>query len=374
MVYMMEDIIRVLCVFSTLDRGGAESMCMNLYRNIDRHRVQFDFVKHTQNVGAFESEILSLGGRIYQAPRFTITNHGEYCQWWKKHFEAHPEHKIVHGHFFTISAVYFKVAQKYNRITVGHSHASPTNSVSLKYSLAHILVSLLVSKIEKYSDYCFACSKPAGEWIFKHKTFTVLNNAVDSELFRYDPLVRQQLRTEFGLENALVLGTVGNIAEVKNPYGMLEIIKAVQKKEKNIKMLWVGNKGQIFSALMEKTQEEGLSESVVFTGVRPDVDRILQAMDAFILPSFSEGLSVVTIEAQAAGLPCFISEAVPREAEITDLCTFLPINDPEKWADAILKTDFSHRRDTTQMIIDAGYDIHTTAKWLEDFYLRIANE
>ena len=101
----MQEPIRVLCVFSTLDRGGAESMCMNLYRHIDRDKVQFDFVKHTPLKGSFEDEIISLGGRVFEAPRYRMYNHIQYARWWKRHLDKHPEHIIIHGHFFSISAV-----------------------------------------------------------------------------------------------------------------------------------------------------------------------------------------------------------------------------------------------------------------------------
>ena len=118
-----------------------------------------------------------------------------------------------------------------------------------------------------------------------------------------------------------------------------------------------------------KLRDEGLTDAVIMTGVRSDVERLMQAMDVFILPSLFEGLPVVLMEAQASGLPCFISNTVTKDAAVTDLCTFLPLEAPERWADAILSADLSSRRDTAQEIRDAGYDIKATAKWLEEFYL-----
>ena len=149
--------IRVLCVFSLLDRGGAESMCMNLFRNIDRNLVQFDFVKHTSKTCDFEKEIRNLGGRIYEAPQYKIYNHFAYCEWWDRFFKKHPEYKIVHGHYYTTSPIYFKVAKKNNRITIGHSHSS---------SIDGKIKELLIRNVQKYSDYCFACSNEAGKWLF----------------------------------------------------------------------------------------------------------------------------------------------------------------------------------------------------------------
>jgi len=205
--------------------------------------------------------------------------------------------------------------------------------------------------------------------LFPNKEYMVLNNAIDSARFRFDGMVRSEVRKELGLSHELLLGTVGNIAGEKNPFGMIEIFKHVKRSRPDAKLLWVGKGGSLLPQVEEKLREEGLRDSVILTGVRPDVDRLMQGMDVFILPSLWEGLPVVLMEAQGAGLPCFVSEAVTREAAITDLCTFLPLDAPEKWAQAILDPALPERRDTSQQIRDAGYDIRTTAKWLEEFYL-----
>lgn len=212
----MEYPIRVLCVFSLLDRGGAESMCMNLYRRIDHSKIQFDFVKHGPQKGAFEEEIHSLGGRIYEAPRYQIYNHQFYCTWWKQHLEDHPEHQIIHGHYYSVSAVYFKVAHEMGRITVGHSHST---SVSGPNWWETQLKRMLCKGVERQADYCLACSKAAGQWLFPHKEFTVLPNAVDAERFSFNPRIAQEVRCELSLGDHYVVGTVGRIVQVKNPMG-----------------------------------------------------------------------------------------------------------------------------------------------------------
>jgi len=360
--------IRVLCVFSTLDKGGAESMCMNIYRHIDRNKVQFDFVKHTSKKGAFEDEIISLGGKIYEAPRYYIYNHLPYTNWWKKFLKKHRELHVIHGHFFTISAVYFKVAQKSGLTTIGHSHCTHPKEKSIKNKFADILE----SRIEKYSDYCFACSQDAGKWIFKNKQFQVLNNAIDARKYRFSKSIREEVRKEFGFVDELVLGTVGRIMNQKNPLGMVEILKNVVDIEPNSKLLWVGD-GNMRRDAESLVQKYGLTNNVIFTGVRNDADRLLQAMDVFVFPSFYEGLSVAAIEAQAAGLPCLCSDQVPFETAITNLCQFIPLANYKQWAEKILAVR-DIREDTYKQIVDAGYDIHTTSKWVEDFYLQIDKE
>ena len=213
--------IRVLCVFSTLDRGGAESMCMNLYRHIDRSKVQFDFVKHTLKKCAFDDEIQELGGRIYTAPRLNGYNILLYKSWWNNHFANHPEHQIVHGHFFSISAVYFAFAKQANRITIGHIHASQSDSK---------LKTILEKRISKYTDYPIACSEEAGRWIYGDRSFSVLHNALDVMMFKYNSATRKIVRNNLGLSDNLTLGTTANFSNVKNPMGLIDIFLAVKKR------------------------------------------------------------------------------------------------------------------------------------------------
>lgn len=361
----MSNPIRVLCVFSKLDRGGAETMCMNLYRNMDRSKVQFDFVKHCGAEGSYEREIQELGGQIYEAPRFVGYNLFSYGRWWKNHLKHHPEHYIVHGHFFTISAIYLGMAKKLGRVTIGHSHSSRP----MRYDMKSRIKAVLQYPIEKVSDHCFACSERAGKWLFPHKSFVVLNNAVPTERFSFNDAVRKSVRTEFGIgDDEPVIGIVGSLAPVKNPFGTISIFKEFRKSCGKGKLLWIGA-GDLYTQIEETIRQEGIADSVIMTGVRSDVDRLLQAMDVFILPSFTEGLPVVLVEAQAAGLPCLVSEAVTKDTDLTGLCKFLPLDDYMRWADEISVAVKKERRDTSAQIAEAGYDIQTTAKWLEEFYL-----
>lgn len=356
--------IRVLCVFSTLDRGGAESMCMNLYRHIDRSIIQFDFVKHTPEKCAFDDEIQDLGGRIYIAPRLKGYNILSYRLWWKKHFANHPEHRIVHGHFFSISAVYFAFAKHANRITVGHIHASQSDSK---------LKTLLEKRISRYTDYPIACSEEAGRWIYGDRSFTVLHNALDVTVFKYNPENRIKVRNHLRLNDNLTLGTTANFSNVKNPMGVIDIFLAVRKRNPRVKFLWAGD-GGMRHEIENRLIEEGITEDVYLLGSRDDIPYLLQAMDVFVLPSFNEGLPVSVVEAQAAGLPCFISNHITKDVDITGLCHFLSIDQPdnwaELWADAI-SSDKTKREDKSAKICEAGYDIQSTSKWLSDFYMNI---
>ena len=369
----MEKPIRVLCVFSSLDRGGAETMCMDLYRHIDRSRVQFDFVKHSNAVGAYEEEIHALGGRIFSAPRYSIINRPQYLRWWRTFLRAHPEYQIVHGHFFTISALYFREAKRQGRITVGHSHCTQ-ETAGTSNPIKHLVKNHLISQVERYADHCFACSADAGKWVFPHRDVTVLKNAIQVESFRFDAATAQAVRKELGLGDALVVGSVGRIVPQKNPLAIIDIFSRVHAERPESKLLWVGD-GPLREKASMKVKELKLDNSVLFLGVRNDVNRLMQAMDAFILPSLYEGLGIVLIEAQTAGVESFCSDVVPREAAVTPLLHMLPLDSFDAWSDAIARlSPNGPHGNTAEQIIDAGYDIHTTAAWLQAFYLRLAQE
>ena len=363
--------IRILCVFSTLDRGGAESMCMNLYRQIDRSRIQFDFVKHTPERGIFEDEIEALCGRVFEAPRYKIYNRLQYEKWWHAHLEAHPEHAIIHGHFFTISSVYFKVCKQHGRTTIAHSHCTSAPKSIIDNRLKRYFKDKYIRTISEYADIQLACSRQAGLDVFGDTSFDVLNNAIDAEVYRANQDVAEAVRSEFGLGNQLVVGSVGRFDLQKNPYGVLEIFRQPHMRKPDSRFLWVGD-GPLRAEIVRKTEEYKIDDAVIFTGVRNDVHRLLQGMDAFIFPSFYEGLGVAAVEAQAAGVYTYCSSAVPEEVKVTNLCKLLELNNLDKWVSEIENIIPYHKHpDTYMQIKKAGYDIHDTAKWLEELYLSI---
>lgn len=339
-------------------------MCMNLYRKIDRTRVQFDFVKHISTKGAFEDEILALGGRIFEAPRYNIKNHFTYVKWWKHFLTENPEFQIIHAHYYTFSAVYLKIARRMGRYTIGHIH-----SASAGNGIAGHIKEFYIHRIPKYADARFACSKAAGEWAYGDKSFTVIKNALDTDKLAYNEWCRAEMRESLGLAmDEPMFCIVANLRKVKNPIGAMDIFKAIKTKLPCARLFWVGE-GTMRAPLEEKIKAEGLSSSVTLLGSRSDIPELLQAADVFMLCSFHEGLGLSAIEAQAAGLPCLLSVGVPREANVTGLCTFLPLDDTQAWTDVAERALRIQRRDTREAIIASGYDVKRTADWLVDFYL-----
>lgn len=371
----MAEPIRVLQVLGRLNRGGAESMIMNLFRSIDREKVQFDFVIHTKEHCDFTDEVLSLGGRIYSAPRYNVKNHFAYKKWWNNFFREHPEYKVIHGHMYSIASIYLKIAKKYGLATISHSHTS-----SQKTGFSGVVKRVIQIPLKNIPDWLFACSDNAGRWLYgddvgKRQNYILLKNAIDSQKYIYTPEIATKIRKEFGIEDRFVVGHIGRMFFAKNHPYLLEIFKAFLQKNENSVLLLVGD-GPSRKEIEEKAQTLGIREKVIFTGVRSDVNEVLQAMDMFVFPSIYEGLPVTVIEAQATGLPCLISDAVTDEVCITDLVTRYSLNEsPQNWAEKITELSaLTERMDMSEKIADSGYDIKTTSQWLQNFYLENAGK
>lgn len=362
----MAEPIRVLHVVTYMGRGGLESMLMNYYRNIDRTKVQFDFLVHRQERHEYEDEIESLGGRIYRVSRLKPWS-SHYRREVLEFFRSHPEYKIVHCHVDCMSAIPLQAAKKAGvPVRIAHSHSS-NQHVDLKY-----LLKLYYKKqIPSAATDLFSCGEIAGKWMFGNHPFRILPNAIDAKAFSYNPQVRERMRREMGWKDELIIGHVGNFSEVKNHPFILDVLKELLDMGKNVKLFSVGE-GYMFDSVLSKARKLQLEDAIFFAGNRGDVADCLQAMDVFILPSLHEGLPVTTIEAQAAGLPCLISDKVPIECKKTDLVKQIPLDrGPRFWAEEILKARGTPRRNTAAEIADSGFDICGTAVKLQNFYTEL---
>jgi glycosyltransferase involved in cell wall biosynthesis len=362
--------IRILQVFAQMNRGGAETMIMNLYRKIDRSKVQFDFMVHTNEKCVFDDEIQELGGKIFRVPAYNGKNHICYKKSWEQFFNNHSEYNTIHGHVRSTASIYLAIAKKNGLITIAHSHSTSSGA-----GFSAIVKNLLQYPIRYIADYLFACSETAGVWLFgkkacKKNNFYILNNAIDAKIFIYNKNTRSKVRREFRIDNNFVIGHIGRFNTPKNHKFLIEVFKTVYDQNNNVVLMLVGD-GELRHVIEKKVEDLGLMGSVIFTGVRSDISELLQAMDIFVFPSLYEGLGIAVIEAQAAGLPCIVANTVPREAYVTNLVESLSLKaSKDKWADRILKICNDYERiNTYEEIKINGYDIKETGKFLERFYL-----
>lgn len=363
--------IRVLQMIGTLDVGGSQTMIMNLYRCIDRERIQFDFVLDHPEGLYFADEVKSLGGRIYTLAPFRGTNAGEVRRDWNNLLSTHPDYTVLHSHVRSYASLYLPVAKRHGLKTIIHSHNSSNGE-----GMAAVVKNALQRPLRDQADVLMACSTEAGEWLYgaracQSERFVFLPNAVDTARFAFDPEKRRAMRRELGLEGRLVIGHVGRFHTQKNHSFLLDVFARVHALCPRSALLLVGE-GGLQRDMAEKAVALGVGEDVLMTGNRSDVPELLSAMDRFAFPSLFEGLPVTLIEAQAAGLPCLISDVITRDVDVSPLVTRLPLGDVELWAQELLRD--RKRQDVRGDIIRAGFDIQSSTRFLSDLYLRLDRE
>lgn len=360
--------IRVLNMFTIMDRGGAETMVMNYYRHIDRTKVQFDFLVHREQRGAYDDEIERMGGRIYRMCPVYPQNFSRYKRDLRTFFRAHPEYKIIHSHMSELGYFAFREAERQGvPVRICHAHNAPHG-----FDAKMIMRTYFKKRMMPYLTHLFMCGEESGKWLYGEKNksrFIMLNNAIDAAVYSFDASKRQEMRRQLDLTDELVIGHVGRFNPQKNHPFLLNIFAALLKKEPNAVLLLVGG-GADMPKIQAKAQEFGIAERVRFLGVRSDVADLMQAMDVFVFPSLYEGLGIALVEAQAAGLPCVVSDTIPHEAYLTDLVDSEKLSAPEeKWAEKILAKQAIPRTDRREEIAAHGFDITTEAVKLQEFYL-----
>ena len=360
--------IRVLHMIGTLNIGGSQSMVLNLYRALDRNKVQFDFILDQTDPQDLTERVLALGARVYTMPRFDGKNIIQVKRAWNQFFCDHPEYKILHSHVRSYASIYLPIAKKHGVKTIIHSH-STSNGKGIKA----LVKATMQYPLRFLADYYFSCSEEAGRWLFGNRIVDgnkhfIIKNAIDAGAYRIDDEVRMAYIQELGLSGKRVYAHVGRFHSAKNHVFLLRVFQRIHQQEKSAVLLLVGD-GELRGSIEEQIDILGIRDAVLLLGSRYDIPKLLQAADVFLFPSVWEGLGIVAVEAQAAGLPCICSDRVPNLVETTEHCYFLPL-DEDVWVRAALDAP-RQRTDTYSQIIAAGFDVRTTAQWMEQFYCNL---
>lgn len=366
--------LRVLHVIGAMNRGGAETLIMNLYRNINRERIQFDFLVNEMGGYDYDEEIGELGGRMFAIPRYNIANYPVYRRACQSFFSSH-HYPIVHGHIGLPAPIYLSIAREHGAKCIAHSHAQ-------NYPLS---ASELVFRIATYptryrADYFMACSLQAGEDrygkdVVRSDRFHVLKNGIDIERTRFEERNRAAIRQELGLDSKTPLfGHVGRLTHIKNQTFLLKVFARILDTLPSAHLVLVG-RGEDEADLRAQADALGISGHVHLLGVRSDVPSILSALDVFIFPSHKEGLANATVEAQASGAHCLLSTGVPELARISPNTVFKPLDaGAEAWAAQAIDLYRHPTNDRASAVLaarQAGFDIKDSATWLSDFYLAL---
>lgn len=369
----MKKPIRILHVLATMDMGGIENFLMNIYRSIDRKKIQFDFIINNRGEeDIFEKEIKDLGGKVFKVPSIVNKGHFAYIKALRKIFREN-NYQIVHSHYNAISGFILNEAKKCNiKNRIAHSHIAPDKDFQYK-GLAELYKSYSKSLINKNSTLKFACSKEAGKWLYGKEKFQVINNGITTTKYIFNEELRRLKRKELNIkEEEIIIGHIGRFNSQKNHEFIIKIFNELLKLNSNYKLILVGD-GELRTEIEEQAKNLTLTERVLFLGIRKDVNELLQAFDLFLFPSLYEGLPVTMIEVQASGLKAFISDTISKEVDLNcDLIEWLSLNQSAKeWATYIDNNKKYERKNTFEKIKAARYDSNWNARKLEELYFEI---
>ncbi|MGG1629493.1 glycosyltransferase family 1 protein [Rossellomorea sp. NRS-1567] len=327
---------RILHIVGAMNRAGTETMLMNLYRNMDHEKIQFDFVSYSEDEAHYDQEINELGGKVirlsqtrsimelYQA----IKHNGPY--------KAVHSHTLFHCGISSAAAYLAGI-----KIRISHAHTTLDKQDSL---VRKMYIASMRKMIGTFSTHLLACSKEAGEYLFggeavHRSNYSYFPNVIEFEKLLTSPQsLVSQFKVEEGLGKSIVIGHIGRFIPAKNHDFLLDVMKSLIKRNPNYKLLLVGE-GDLKNHIQERIEYGGIYENIRLVGIREDIGTMLHSMDVFVFPSLYEGLGLVLLEAQASGLPCVVSEAIQPEADLQlGLVTQLPLRDgPEVWAEAIVR-------------------------------------
>lgn len=349
---------RVLCITASMNAGGAETFLMKMYRAMDKTRYQMDFCVNADS-NYYESEILGLGGKIYRVPAKSQNILGWYKET-KKVVRDHEYKYVIRVCEHSLAALDLVVARQggADHLIMRSSNASSGSRLSIFLHkvfrfLPKFVPTVKIAPSTEAAEYSF------GRGCIRRGEASLLHNAIDTTVYRYDPAGREQIREELGIKDKFVVGHVGRFNHQKNHAFLIDTFQEVLRNNPDARLVLVGN-GELEESICQKVNDLGIEQYVIFTGVRKDVPQLLSAFDVFLFPSFYEGMPNTVIEAQSTGLPCIVSDTITREAKITDIVSYVGLNESTAmWASKVSKlAERVVDRETYHTLMkNSGYDI-----------------
>ncbi|WP_002146221.1 glycosyltransferase family 1 protein [Bacillus cereus] len=365
---------RVLHIVSAMNRGGTENLLMNMYRNLNKNKIQFDFVSHRSGQDDFDEEIIGMGGKIYKIPSLGQVGPYKYI---KNLVEIISNNGYVAVHVHTdyqggFAAIAAQMSNVKRRICHSHSNNWPKGSGVIAKITLRILQSII-----KYAgtNFC-ACSVEAARFLFgekmiKNDKVQVIKNAIDINQFTNEDIRdTDSLRKEFNIpEGAKIIGHIGRFSQSKNHSFLLRILKEILKKDTNFIAILVGD-GPLKDSIENEAKKLGIYNNIRFLGVREDIPRLMKVFDVFIFPSIFEGFGMVVLEAQCVGVPCVVSDTIPKSVDMNlEIISFVGLDEKVgKWSDEIYKALLKGRPEREKIInniVKSGFDVNSNVlDWL----------
>jgi len=364
---------RVLQVVPSLSRnGGVAQMMWRVYRALDRHRLQFDFLTH-DTPDNFQDEVCSLGARVFRIETLGRLGPFSYVATIRRIIREQGPFAAVHVHT-NYQAGIVGIAARLEKVDKRICHIQGTYITPRNRAMLPMYLLL----IRLGCNLRLACNEEAGRYYYGSHEFVVVPNAIDFNEFKYDGLKASAIRNELGLDSyEVVLGHVGRFTIEKNHRFSIDVLEEMRRTGANACLVLAGD-GPLKRAIEKRVSAKGLAAHVKFLGVRPDVPALLAGLDVLLLPSLSEGQPSVVIEAQASGLPCLVSDGVTRSVDFgLGLLTFLPLDSPADWVPSLRARHTGQRRQEPRIheaFCRAGFDVHQSAKNLTALYETIGGQ
>ena len=354
-----EKTIRILNIVPNMRAAGIETFIMNVYRHIDRDKVQFDFIVHNKERQFYDDEIERLGGKIYRLSYKDDKNLLKYIKDLNNFFKTHKEYRIVHGHMQSMMPIYLAIAKK-NKVPIRIAHSHNAN---YEKTFKGVILHIMSRFTNLFSTDNIACSNLAGKYLFSKKKYEIIYNGIDISRFKYDSKKRQKLRDK-NFEK-FIIGHVGRFELQKNHEFLIELFYEVVQKMPNAELFRIGE-GKLENKIIEKVHKLNLMKKVHFLGIISDMSEIYNSFDCFLLPSLYEGLPVVGVEAQINSLPCIFSNNITKELKISDNCYFCEL-DKQQWLEKILEIQNKKSRNLRNINYEQ-FDIDKIAKDIQERY------
>lgn len=365
---------KLLIAIQLVRRGGVELVAINFARHLNPEKFDITFLLVNpcgKNDIELKDELTEKGFKFVEIPE----TESSYLKSYKfiNNLMLAEKYDIVHSHVLFFSGFVLKAAKKNGvKVRVAHSHAVKWNrEENLPYKLYK---SVMRNVLNKYSNRKLYCSEAAGDFLYGKKQSAkngiFIENGIDTEQFAFNPENRSLIRTEFEIkDNEILIGHIGTIYRIKNQIFLVEILSELLKLNPNSKLLLVGEKLDV-QPVLDKANELGVTDRIIFAGQRSDVSHIYQAMDIMIFPSLHEALPLSLIEAQASKLPCLISDTVTTEVKFNDNVDFMSLNETAAgWAERALELINMPRNAVDISKLKTNYDIKSVVNKLEKIYL-----
>lgn len=371
----MNDRVKILQFPLAASKGGITQYVLNLWKNINREKVDFDFLTFSPKLD-FEEELLEEGCKVYHISCYPEVNERRFIEEYDAILSHGYDVVELHTSYWKNTIMEERAKKCGGCKVIVHAHstgiAASISPQELKKSKEkHYQIRDRID--EKLADRFWACSQEAAEWLYgssiPKERIDIISDTIKSNVFKYDKLIRQQKRQELGIEAKYVIGHVGRFEREKNHKFLIDIFHQVHDKLPEAILLLVGD-GSYRKVIEKQIVEQGIEDCVILAGKREDVSDYLQAMDIFAFPSLFEGFGLALLEAQCSGLRCIGSINVPQAAFVSDLASRVTLDNPEEWVRILEETAKGYNRKSQETVIrESGYDTQTQIRKLEKMYM-----